>query len=120
MNRVGEILNTISMKHLSYGLIAVALAIGFSAFTTPNAKKDTQYWVYTSPTNQEFQYAIKYEIQTLSSEDAAGCDHIPDRPCVLGTVAAIGSDSMALHNYLQGVGTDQQIVGASARTKSDE
>lgn len=114
------------MKQIKFGLIAVALAIGFSAFTTPNAKKDTQYWVYTSPTNQEFQYAIKYEIQNLSSPAAADCDNTPERPCVLGAVSAIGSDTMALHNYLalQGSGTqaqiDEDIVTSSATKKSDE
>lgn len=114
------------MKKVSFGLIAVALAIGFSAFTTPNAKKDTEYWVYTSPTNQEFQYAIKYEIQTLSSENAAACPTGTDRPCVLGTVAAIGSDSTALHSYLANqisitqAQTDQNIVTNSDRQKSFE
>lgn len=109
---------------MSYGLIAVALAIGFSAFTTPNAKKDTQYWVYTSPTNQEFQYAIKYEIQTLSSPSEANCGSVSERPCVLGEVSQIGSDTMSLHNYLQsqgsGSGLDAAIVGVSLETKAFE
>jgi hypothetical protein len=117
------------MKQLKFGVIAVALAVAFSAFTTPGAKTDTEYWVYTSPTNQEFQYAYKYEIQTLSSQGSAGCDNGQERPCILGTVAAIGSDSTALHNYLATTGQvssqtqsqiDQDITVSSLETQSEE
>lgn len=105
------------MKRFAYGLVAVALAAGFSAFTTPSAKKDTQFWVYTSPTNQDFQIAAKYEIQTLSSPDAADCNDVPERPCVLEE--ATSSDTTQLHTQLQGM-TDQQIVDVSLRRQSDQ
>jgi len=108
------------MKKLAYGLAAVALAIGFSAFTTPSVKKDAQYWVYTSPTNEEFQYAIKYEIQTLASPSAANCQTGISRPCVLAEVTDNLSDTTELHNYLQNQGSDGAIVGSSLTKQPKE
>jgi len=119
------------MKQLKFGVIAVALAVAFSAFTTPGAKTDTEYWVYTSPTNQEFQYAYKYEQQTLSSESQASCPSGNKRPCVLGEVDQIGSDTADLHDYLatEGQGSsmnptqaeiDQNITNSSDVKQSEE
>ena len=116
------------MKKLQFGIIAVALAMAFSAFTTPNVKKDQDYWVYTSSDNNSFMYAYKYEIETLSGSSAAGCDNNEERPCVLGTVSSIGSDTTSLHNYLAAQGSesstpsqlDQNIVDVSTTTQSYE
>lgn len=108
------------MKNVKYGLAAAVLAIAFSAFTTPGAQKNTAYWVYTSPDNQEFQYAIKYEIQQLPSPSAPGCDELQERPCVLQEVSEIGPDTLQLHNYLQSMGSDSSIVASALTTKSAE
>lgn len=108
------------MKKYMFGLIAIALAIGFSAFTAPKAKDPTQFWVYSSLDNINFDDAGKYTIEILNDSSDADCNPGVEEPCVLVEVSSTNDTPSELQTYLDGFTTDDDILMSSLTKKSAE
>ena|SRR5258705_12131833 len=92
------------MKKYLLGIVAVVLAISFSAFSNApkakNAKLTSFYWydTYTSGGNTytntlQFSGAMKTESEAITS---SGCpDHVNQPICVAGFSTQVGSDVLA-------------------------
>jgi hypothetical protein len=69
------------MKKYLFGLFALVLAIGFSAFTAPakNSGEDTFYW-YSVENGLVVELIDQEEITKEDAKDATGCFDVEEQP----------------------------------------
>jgi len=111
------------MKKYFFGLFAVALAIGFSAFTKENVKKVdpnaefTTYYFQYSGTDTEAAYETESNWTFLSSglpseDPCSGADNIV---CVLNTPDLATGTTAALDTYLESLSSAATYCQTAAR-----
>lgn len=109
------------MKKNLAGLLAIALAVGFSAFRFPGkVKSPILIFQFNGANETEFQTAPKWQL--LNNIPEILCDHPVDvkTVCILQVDQALASmvtNSATLTSYLQGLAIDtfMEIINAQAQ-----
>jgi hypothetical protein len=95
------------MKKYLLGVIALALAMGFSAFTTDfHGKRDTTFFKYIGTTPDGYTDASNWQI----SSNQSGCSE-GHSTCMISSDQFTSTQQLA--NYLENVHTDPQSPDGS-------